>query len=197
MWSGLPSAVPLRSLALSLAYYDSALGLAATIAAGAAQGQASGACMAICLVCHAGASTSHAKPPCVVCFLAGGGAAAQQWEPIITPLLLQACWKQLEVAWAECGATDSRTLRKYVSTGALAAEADGAAAGFLGAYLQLHSVPAAALLQKTASQVQDMLRDAQLPGADAASAAATAMLAATHRRMGLSAAQALAAALLH
>lgn len=99
-------------------------------------------------------------------------------------------------------------LRRYASTGALAAPAaegeggaeDGpaaSAAGMLGAFLQLHAVPPAAALQHTCGQVQDMLRGAQLRDAGAAAAAAAAMLCATHRGLGLPAAQALAAALLH
>jgi hypothetical protein len=67
----------------------------------------------------------------------------------------------------------------------------------LGAYLQLHGVPAAAILQQTAGQVQEMLRGAQLQDVTAATAAAAAMLAATHRHLGLPAAQTIAAALLH
>lgn len=190
---GLPPAVPLRSLTLALGYADSGLGLAG--------------------------SEVHAA---VLRQGAGDEAAAQQWEPVLSPLLVQAAWRALEAAWAGSGATSGEALRRYVSTGALAAvpedgaaEAEGAssdehgsgggsadaravaAAGLLGAYLQLHSVPDAAALQRAAGQVQEMLRGAQLTDVGAAAAAAAAMLAATHRGLALPAAQAIAAALLH
>ncbi|KAI3425098.1 hypothetical protein D9Q98_008476 [Chlorella vulgaris] len=176
LWGGLPPAVPLRSLALALAYHDSMLGLAGAAAHKAAL----------------------QRDP-------GNEAGAQQWQPVISPLLLQACWRQLEQAWARSGAVTSTALRRYVSTGSLAASSDAAAseagslaaAGMLGTYLQLHGVPAAVTLQETARQVQEMLRGAQLCDAAAAGTAAAAMVAATHKGMRLPAAQAIAAALLH
>lgn len=130
---------------------------------------------------------------------------------MVAPLLLQTCWQALQAAWERSGAVSADALRRYVGSGALAAtegEGDGAstgaagaeaasAAGMLGAYLQLHGVPAARELQQTAQQVQGMLQGAGLPDAGAATAAAAAMLAATHRGMALPAAQSLAAALLH
>lgn len=138
---------------------------------------------------------------------ADGEAAAEQWEPVISPLLLQSCWQQLEAAWAASGAVDSAALQRYASTGALAGSAaedeSGAqggpatAAGMLGAFLQLHAVPPAGALQHTCGQVQEMLRGAQLRDAGDAASAAAAMLCATHRGLGLPAARALAAALLH
>lgn len=67
----------------------------------------------------------------------------------------------------------------------------------LGAFLQLHGVPPAGVLQQTAGRVQEMLQSAGLQDAGAAATAAAAMLCAMHRGMGLSAAQALATALLH
>lgn len=137
---------------------------------------------------------------------ADGEAAAEQWEPVISPLLLQASWQQLEAAWADGDVAGGEALRRYASSGALAAAAgDGeagsssalATAGMLGAFLQLHAVPPAATLQQTAGRVQEMLRDAALQDAGAAATAAAAMLCASHRGLGLPAAQALAAALLH
>lgn len=136
---------------------------------------------------------------------AGGESAAEQWEPVISPLLLQACWQQLEAAWTDSRAISGKALRHYVSSGALAVPAEVptaaaevvAAAGMLGSYLQLHGVPMAGVLQQTARQVQDMLGEAQLPNAAAARAAAAAMLASVAPGMGLPAAQAIAAALLH
>lgn len=176
LWGGLPPAVPLRSLALALAYHDSMLGLAGAAAHKAAL----------------------QRDP-------GNEAGAQQWQPVISPLLLQACWRQLEQAWARSGAVTSTALRRYVSTGSLAASSDAAAseagslaaAGMLGTYFQLHGVPAAVTLQETARQVQEMLQGAQLCDAAAAGTAAAAMVAATHTGMRLPAAQAIAAALLH
>ena len=122
--------------------------------------------------------------------------------PVVDPLLLQACWQQLEAAWAGSSAVTADALRSYVSSGALAEAGELAAgaelaAGTLGAFLQLHCVPAACVLQQTAEQVQEMLRGAALPNAAAATAAAAAMLASVHRGMGLPAAQTIAAALLH
>ena len=151
--------------------------------------------------------------------LAGGGgaAAAEQWEPVLSPLLLQACWQQLEACWTSSGAISTAALRSYVGSGALAAAAaeedeevggteggggqeaadPGFCAGMLGAYLQLQGVPGATALQQTSGQVQEMLLGAQLPSAAAAAAAAAAMLATTHRGLSLPAAQAIATALLH
>jgi hypothetical protein len=213
LWAGLPPAVPLWSLALSLAYYDSGLGLAAAAAHGAAVGQGAGTAQlppftaARLLPTDCALRSLLAVPTLLVipsffypaACSAGGEAAAEQWEPIISPLLLQACWQQLEAAWGESGAVSGEALRRYASCGAVAGEGAeaGEAAGMLGAYLQLHGVPSAAMLQQTAGQVQEMLRGAQLQDATAATAAAAAMLAATHRHLGLPAAQAIAAALLH
>lgn len=152
-------------------------------------------------IIHLSKTATPAMPPCLSA-PAGGEEAAEQWEPAISPLLLQACWQQLEAAWAASGAASAEALRHYASSGALAGEAEGgggdaAAAGMLGAYLQLHSVPAAPALQQTGAQVQEMLKGAGLQDAGAAATAAAAMLASVHRGLGLPAAQALAAALLH
>lgn len=140
-----------------------------------------------------------ALPPTIL--PADGEAAAEQWEPIISPLLLQACWQQLEAAWAANGSVDGDALRAYARTGMLAGGDDEAsscaAAGMLGAYLQVLGLPPAVAVQHTARAVQDMLHGAQLPDAGSATVAAAAMLAATHRHMALPASQALAAALLH
>ncbi len=212
--------MPLRGLALALAYYDSSLGLAAVAAHAAALRQGAGAWLSWLRACVLGAlhlpdiagmppkflwapaSSCQLLPLCA----ADGEAAAEQWEPVISPLLLQACWQQLEASWAASSVADGEALRRYTSSGALAAApADGAAgadhvcsaAGMLGAFLQLHSVPPAAVLQQTAGRVQEMLQGAALQDASAAATAAAAMLCATHRGLGLPAAQALAAALLH
>lgn len=126
----------------------------------------------------------------------------------MSPLLLQACWQALEGAWQACGVAGPEALRRYAASGQLAPEsgeagaagdggAGATAAGLLGAYLQLHQVPCAPALRQTAAQVQEMLRGAGLRDAGAAAAAAAAMLASVHRGLGLPAAQALAAALLH
>ncbi len=129
---------------------------------------------------------------------AGGDAAAEQWEPVISPHLLQACWQQLEAVWVDSGAISSAALRNYVSSGALEAPAEVVGgAGMLGAYLQLHGVPAAAVLQQMAGQVQDMLREAHILDAAAARAAAAAMLATVAPGMSLPAAETIAAALLY
>ena len=171
---GLPLAVPLRSLALALAYSDGAMGLAtaATHAAMASLG-------------------------------AAGEETAEQGEPIIDPLLLQACRQQLEAAWVRAGTATSEGLRRYVSSGMLAPHRAEArplradSAGMLGAYLQLQGVPAAVLLQQTAGQVQAVLRDARPHDAAAAATAAAAMLTSRHQGMALPAAHAIAVSLLH
>jgi hypothetical protein len=167
---GLPPAVPLRSLALALAYADGGLGRAGAAARAAA--------------------------------LRGGGAgaeaAAERWEPVVDPALVQGCWRQLEAAWAASRVTSAGALRRYAATGALGGGGtegeEGGTAGLLGAYLQLHGVPPPHALRQAGEGVAAMLREAALPGAHAAAAAAAAMLASLHG-VELAAAQALAAAL--
>ncbi|PSC69420.1 anaphase-promoting complex subunit 1 isoform X2 isoform B [Micractinium conductrix] len=187
LWGSLPPAVPLWSLALCLAWEDSALGLSAAAVRDAA-----------------------------LRLGAGGEATAERWQPLLPPALVQACWHALEEAWERGGTASGEALRRYVASGTLgpAADAGGgtasgasagagcpasvaAAAGMLGAYLQLHSVPPAGALRAAAAQVDEMLQGARLGDAGSARAAAAAMLAATQRGMALPAAQALAAALLH
>ncbi|KAL4443950.1 hypothetical protein ABPG75_011687 [Micractinium tetrahymenae] len=235
LWGGLPPAVPLRSLSLALAYHDSRLGLAGEQARAAAlrskggglsrrataaveffswagvESWQGGACWAVMFTHGSGTLIAFCSSLRLIPRAhAGGEAAAQQWEPVINPLLLQATWQALEATWTAGSATGAEALRRYVATGALAdspAAADGgvgavaadaaAAAGKLGAYLQLHGVPAPGALQAVAGEVQDMLRSAGLPNAGSAAAAAAAMLARRQPGLSLPAAQALAAALLH
>lgn len=218
LWGGLPPAVPLHSLSLAVGYLDSRLGLAGEQARTAAlrtkggrarRAASNGARFLFHLVGLVPAA--HRLSCCFFFSSAGGEAAAQQWEPVINPLLLQATWQALEAAWVAGGSTDADALRCYVATGALAGSpatedenastasglAAGDAAGQLGAYLQVQGVPAPGALQSLAGEVQEMLRSAGLPDASAAAAAAAAMLARRQPGLTLPAAQALAAALLH
>lgn len=71
---------------------------------------------------------------------------------------------------------------------------EGEQGGLLGAYLQLHGVPPPHVLRQAGEDIAGMLREASMPDARAATAAAAAMLAAQHG-MELVAATALAQAL--
>jgi hypothetical protein len=107
-------------------------------------------------------------------------------------------WQEVEAAWQRCGSTSKGALHHWIATGVLGdPEAPNTTdASMLGAYLQLNGVPPSVVLQQAVQQVHDLLQKAQVPTVVAAAAAA-ATLASSAPGMQLSAAKALAAALVH
>ena len=113
--------------------------------------------------------------------VAGDEAAADQLAPLLSPLLLASCWQSLEQMWADQDMQEA--LRSFLSS-----EQAAPVTPLLGAYLQLHGVPALPVIQQSAALVQQV--------AHSQHGAAAALLAAQHPTLSLAASQALAAALL-
>lgn len=128
--------------------------------------------------------------------LAGAEAAKEQWEPIVSPVFLQLCWRQLEQAWKAVVGTEVESraagsaLRRYLLT----QEVGGAEGGMLGAYLQLCKVPPVHHLRVVLGRIERALQDLQLGDGKAARGAAAALLAATFRSIPTDAVEAIVAA---
>eukprot|EP00887_Chlorella_sp_A99_P005912 scaffold29.g5912.t1 len=107
--------------------------------------------------------------------------AAEQWEPFVSPLFLEACWRRVQEAWERC--VGGKQLRSYFDRQQQQPSTENdALSQQLGAWLQVGSVPPLVQLLLAAEEARQATSQVGL-SCDAATQAAGAALAA---RAGLS-----------
>ena len=178
--AGLPPAVPTWSLRLAVSYSRSSVGLAGQVVLDAAVAAANSS--------GSGADTA---------------AVAEQWEPFLSALFLESCWRAVQLSW-ESSRCLGGPLQRYLGRTAAPApegtaeEEEEAAAqeqqAQLGAWLQLGCVPPLAQLLHAVEQVWGQAQRQGLGGLAGHEAAAAAL--ASGFQMPLDVAQRLVGALL-